>query len=333
MSYTKQECLDALELVNCEVDGMLTGKEYNNHRKDEHPCRATIAKQFDSWNDAKQSLNMETREGYSPKGLSKEDCIKHLIEVSSNLDHEMSNSDYQEHKEADHADESTIRYYLGTWNEAKEKAELDTLEEREFTTDYSPGKLSVDTEYFNDLNAESAYWIGFLFADGHVNADRGRFELGLSKKDESHLRTFRKCIKAEHPISEKDTNHETKAVRIAVSQAEFIESLTQWGLDIGKTFSDEIPDISATLMPHFVRGLYDGDGHLSNTTIEIAGYIPRFKNLFSILPVEGHIYTKYDQIGYVSFSGSDAERLSSWMYPDGKETEPKLDRKYPERLC
>jgi len=334
MSYTKSECVEALKEINLKVDGNLTSTAYREKKSDHHPSARTIGNKFGgSWNDAKSELGLETVETTAHKNITKGDCIQHLREVSEKVEGVMSNTDYQENKLDYHADESMIRYRLGSWNESKQKAGLDTLEEKEFTTEYNPTTLPVNEDYFSELNQESAYWLGFLYADGYVNSNRSTFELGLAAKDESHLRKFRQAVDAEQPIQRKTTNLNTEAVRITISREGFIEHLVELGLDIGKTESDHIPEMKVSLLPHFVRGLFDGDGTVrEKKTIRISGYLPRFENLLDRLAVKGNLYEKKDAsdgYGRVGFFGNDAERLANWMYPQGEETEPKLDRKYP----
>ena len=41
----------------------------------------------------------------------------------------------------------------------------------------------IDTE-------EKAYWLGFLYADGYVDPERGEIILGLAEKDKEHINKF-----------------------------------------------------------------------------------------------------------------------------------------------
>lgn len=42
--------------------------------------------------------------------------------------------------------------------------------------------------YFENIDTEEkAYWLGFLYADGYVNANEDKIELCLAEKDFHHL--------------------------------------------------------------------------------------------------------------------------------------------------
>jgi len=51
---------------------------------------------------------------------------------------------------------------------------------------------SLNENVFDDLNPESLYWIGFLYADGHVRKDKEySIEVEIELKDESHLEKYK----------------------------------------------------------------------------------------------------------------------------------------------
>ena len=49
-------------------------------------------------------------------------------------------------------------------------------------------KKSVNSNFFNDWNEKSAYWLGFIFADGHL-AENGGLEICI--KDKEHIEKFK----------------------------------------------------------------------------------------------------------------------------------------------
>ena len=54
-------------------------------------------------------------------------------------------------------------------------------------------------------------------------------------------------------------------VGFAISSQIICENLSQYGIKVGKTYSElSIPsNLSIDLIPHFIRGYFDGDGCLS----------------------------------------------------------------------
>ena len=57
-------------------------------------------------------------------------------------------------------------------------------------------RLRCDETVFDKINnEESAYWLGFLYADGNISSTGNRLEVRLSIKDLSHLEKFRSFLK------------------------------------------------------------------------------------------------------------------------------------------
>lgn len=130
----------------------------------------------------------------------------------------------------------------------------------------------IDTE-------EKAYWLGFIFADGYITdpetstEHRYKFELCLSSKDEEHIRKFAKFVeftgKIEHrtisscPTGNKDSY---SAVRIILSGKHLWEVLNSYGCTPRKSLTLKFPNVSIfenkSLVRHFIRGYFDGDGSL-----------------------------------------------------------------------
>jgi intein-encoded DNA endonuclease-like protein len=136
-------------------------------------------------------------------------------------------------------------------------------------------KYSVNEKYFENIDTqEKAYWLGFLYADGCVlerydnngNRKGAVMELALKKDDEEHLRSFLYDIGANYPIKNKTVllgNKEFSAVRTSISNTEFCKHLISQGCVPNKTFVLQPPNIDDSLVPHFIRGYFDGDGSVS----------------------------------------------------------------------
>jgi hypothetical protein len=60
-TYTKQDVIDAVNVVSEEVDGDLTKKDYRDERDDSHPSITVVEDRFSSWNDAKKATDEEVR--------------------------------------------------------------------------------------------------------------------------------------------------------------------------------------------------------------------------------------------------------------------------------
>lgn len=130
-------------------------------------------------------------------------------------------------------------------------------------------KHNLNTDYFNNINSqEKAYWLGFLWADGNISKTSSRSSgpnrLRISQKwsERQHLEQFKTAIGADYEIKPiyHDSGH--TVAQLDINCRPLCESLQNLGYDV-KTKRTHIPDIPDELLPHFIRGYFDGDGGLS----------------------------------------------------------------------
>lgn len=120
--------------------------------------------------------------------------------------------------------------------------------------------------YFNQINTEEkAYWLGFLYADGSVNACKS--EISITLTDKEHLEKFHKAIGAlNHNIAnvvETRFKNPKPLYKFAIKDKQLCSDLIKWGCVPNKTFLlNKIPNIPRDYISHFLRGYFDGDGSL-----------------------------------------------------------------------
>jgi len=123
--------------------------------------------------------------------------------------------------------------------------------------------------YFDAIDTPAkAYWLGFLGADGCVTGFAGgypRLQVKLARKDRDHLVKLHKALQARRPI--RDIYETSYGKRhpvsvLAVYSPPLVEGLVKHGITARKTNTLQPWDGPADLMPHYWRGLVDGDGHI-----------------------------------------------------------------------
>lgn len=140
------------------------------------------------------------------------------------------------------------------------------------------GLLKPKIRYYDDSifseinNEESAYWLGFIMADGYITYDTlaRNYELGIELKntEENHLKKFAKFMKTNAKITyrTKKCNHfnkiTTKSVLIRIYCKKIVDNLIKHGIEPRKTGKENIPKIKNDLFIHFLRGFFDGDGSI-----------------------------------------------------------------------
>ena len=112
--------------------------------------------------------------------------------------------------------------------------------------------------FFDDLNNEpSAYWFGFLWADGYCGKDR--VMLALSIKDWNHVIRFRRDIgRGSLEILPPTRFGKKGTIRVTLCSQHLIETLRRYGLETGRILPKIV--LNDDSFRHFVRGFLDGDG-------------------------------------------------------------------------
>lgn len=141
------------------------------------------------------------------------------------------------------------------------------------------GKYEVNQHYFDIIDTEwKAYWLGFLYADGcnriGMRNNKHIYEVSivLNSNDASHLQKFLDSVQSSAPIMYKDVRlkyngeyrifHSCKAL---VCNRQLSLALNDKGCVPNKSLILQFPSdgiVPHELMRHFIRGYFDGDGHV-----------------------------------------------------------------------
>lgn len=131
-------------------------------------------------------------------------------------------------------------------------------------------KYSYDEDFFKKIDSEEkAYWLGFMYADGYVSSRKyGKcVGLSLSSKDKAHLVKFMKSLHGNVPIHDYVSNSgyasHTEYSRVILCGDTMYKYAIAQGIVEHKTNIVTAPEISQKLVPHFIRGYFDGDGCLT----------------------------------------------------------------------
>lgn len=130
-------------------------------------------------------------------------------------------------------------------------------------------KYTVDLTYFEAIDSpDKAYFLGFIAADGCVRKPmHGPLALSIriSSKDEEVLVKFLKCLKSDMPVSHSRYKTPWKSVAKEASYINVISDkicgdLAKHNVVERKPQSYAPVFLLDSLMPHFTRGYFDGDG-------------------------------------------------------------------------
>ena len=165
-----------------------------------------------------------------------------------------------------------IKYYLSqpmTMKQVEDKYELSHPTITKILKNvpkYTKVKLNhpnMKEHFFQEINEEAkAYFLGLLISDGNVFKDNtGRqasISITLDLKDEYMLEKFKEVLQANTSVG-----HDGRGCgQIAVRSNIMAEDLAKYGVVPRKSYNTYLPLISKEMMPHLIRGIFDGDGSI-----------------------------------------------------------------------
>lgn len=131
-------------------------------------------------------------------------------------------------------------------------------------------KYTYNHDFFENIDSEEkAYWLGFFYADGCVSINKknnsGECCIKLYKCDYRHLQKFNKSLNGNIPISFNTricsfNNKPQESCSVRCYSFKMANDLISHGCIPNKTFYITVPNIDKSLMNHFIRGFFDGDG-------------------------------------------------------------------------
>lgn len=110
-----------------------------------------------------------------------------------------------------------------------------------------------------------AYVLGFFAADGYMTANnRGAHFWNIQINDKELLENIKRAISSDHKISVrvKKRSKEYVSYRLQIGSKEMYDDLYKLGMRQNKTKSLAVPNVPNRLFCHFMRGYFDGDGHV-----------------------------------------------------------------------
>jgi hypothetical protein len=197
-------------------------------------------------------------------------------------------------------------------------------------------KLNYDENIFSEIDTEEkAYWLGFIYADGYVS-DKYNFEVSLALKDKYHLLKLGDLIN-------KEVKEDSFRCRLGIRNKKLVEDLNKHGVFPRKSLVLKFPNnLNKKLIPHFIRGYFDGDGSIyygkserlsSSMSVTLIGTLDMLQNIAKHSDTIVHYqHDKRHHIDCYSFRVSKAIsiiNLLDYMYKDANIY---LERKY-EKYC
>ena len=119
--------------------------------------------------------------------------------------------------------------------------------------------------FFKKFSSEMAYVLGFFAADGNLTlGKRGNHYIEFNSCDRDIIEKIRNVMECNHKISgvKKHDSHKM-CYRIQVGSKDIFRDLINLGFVPNKSKRLAYPKVPNQYFPDFVRGYFDGDGHVT----------------------------------------------------------------------
>jgi hypothetical protein len=119
-------------------------------------------------------------------------------------------------------------------------------------------QMGVHEEYFDTLDEEKAYLLGYLFADASIyrGTTGRRHEIIISSDNREMLELIKQRTGAQNPIRPRPPG----SYQMRIGSRHMAERLHDLGLTEDKKMNLIYPELPADLEKHFIRGYFEGKG-------------------------------------------------------------------------
>lgn len=139
-------------------------------------------------------------------------------------------------------------------------------------------RYNLNEAFFDQIdNAVKAYWLGFLYADGHVGIYNKQhiLKVDLNQRDEAHLRQLNVDLESDYPLKffiQSTSYGDVDVCRLHLTSSRLVSALIIHGCVQRKTSVLAPPDIDGALDRDFIRGYVDGDGSIAKSATSASGF-------------------------------------------------------------
>jgi hypothetical protein len=195
--------------------------------------------------------------------------------------------------------------------------------------------------FFKSWSPDMAYVFGFFVADGNmIKNNRGAHFISFYSTDLSVIEKIRKLLNSNHKISVKNKSKTNPlwedCYQLRIGSKEVFNDLINLGGMPNKSLVIRMPAVPQEYLGHFVRGYFDGDGHVSvgeyqqkdrknKSRVIITGFMSGSRRLLEGLKtaLKKSADTQGGSLCYTSgyhlcFSAHDSLRLYDFMYKDDR---------------
>jgi LAGLIDADG-like domain len=124
-------------------------------------------------------------------------------------------------------------------------------------------RVARSVDFFRVWSADMAYVLGYWWADGNmrIKKNTGAFEISIASNDCELLETIGRVIGEKYYLKKVSSLSNTYVM--AFCSRQMYQDLESLGATPRKSRTIGFPPVPTQYLPHFIRGVVDGDGTLS----------------------------------------------------------------------
>lgn len=123
---------------------------------------------------------------------------------------------------------------------------------------------NINESFFETIDTEAkAYFLGLILTDGCVYTKKGKHIVAISLKEEDRylIEEFASIMHSNKQV----TSDGRGCAGIQIHSKTMVDNLARYGIVDNKSLHTTMPQVNDRLMPHFIRGVLDGDGNVNFT--------------------------------------------------------------------
>ena len=199
-------------------------------------------------------------------------------------------------------------------------------------------QYKINENYFDNIDTQNkAYILGFLYADGCNFPKKGTISMSLEERDKDILDRMRHEISSERPLEFIDYSNKhdfgytyKNQYRMLLFSSHMCKTLESHGMIPNKSLNLSFPEMKEELLPHFIRGYFDGDGSIiqgrrdTNFTLTITStnnFCEKLKDIVKKdVGINCHVYDASNHNGitkvFTITGRTQVKALLDWLYED-----------------
>lgn len=186
------------------------------------------------------------------------------------------------------------------------------------------GRPPRSVDFFRVWTPEMAYILGYWWADGYMYIKpHGAHEIEIASNDRDHLEIMAQVIDQKRDLRKVSLLSNTYV--ISFCSKEMYQDLLAHGGTPRKSRTIGFPEVPPELLPHFVRGVVDGDGTLAwNAGKPILQIYSASRPLLDdmamaierVIGIPAPNLSANRENAYIKWSTVRAKCLAAWLYFD-----------------